>query len=143
MEAAQKLVKLAASWWNPDLASAGARSAAVQNLARYEARSVASRIRAWHVWVDFCRVELLDPVSGGTADAIARACASQASPTAGPSLWDRLDFLRRHLGAPLRMPPKPARAAVRGIVEGEAHGVTVEPEMLVRMDGVDSSASGI
>ena len=107
---------------------------ALHHLQTFEARSVYTRLRAWDIWVAFCQQAGHNALLDGRPEVVATACQAQPGATGPQSLWLRLDFIRRHLWAPLTMPAKPGRAAVDGVVGAEMQGLVVEPEMLERME---------
>ena len=129
-EAVAAAVDLSRACRTPSVAEQNANIFALE---RFEAPSNYSRIRAWSLWSDYCQEIGLDPLTNGTSENVSRACQRQAGVSGPLSLWQRLDFLRRHLDAPLALPPKPIRQALDGVLRETDQGVVLEPVMLVRM----------
>ena len=130
--AAVEAVRLARTWL-PDMSREHADTMR-QSICCFEAPSLLHKLRAWKKWEQTCSEKSVDPRRAGTPDQIGAFCRAQLSATGPQSMWNCLDFLRRHLAAPFVMPPKPGRQPVDGIIIEELQGVVVEPEILLRME---------
>ena len=111
-------------------------AAMTQAVCCFEAPSILTRMRAWRKWEEHCNDKGLNPLQAGSAEEVAAMCHSNNSATGPQSMWNCLDFLRRHLEAPFKMPARPGRQPVGGTIKEEIQGVVVEPEILLRMEAI-------
>ena len=95
----------------------------VDQIARFEARSIRAHLRAKKNFEAYCTENGHRlGVDGADEEVVASFLQQKVTPTSGKSLWLKLDFLRRHLHFPVTMPAKLVRRSPCRVASGLKQG---------------------
>ena len=115
------------------------REAAIDRISRFEVRCVSAAMRAWSAWQDACGKQR-DPKEHRRQGILLEAfILSKKSATAPVNRWNQLQFLKKHLKAPLAMsdiPRPPRQPNKEGIVMEDVQAVAIQPDHLAHFEEI-------